>query len=114
MNESKSSAEQFSGSGTGQGSSSNNNLMNDYYDNILAKVKSNVLKRQQELEEDLQENVIVENRIISGTLSSIPGMQRHLSHAKNAKNLYESQQVQDIQSHANLTRKDLNRKYHKR
>eukprot|EP01040_Poterioochromonas_malhamensis_P007347 gene7348-7928_t len=82
------------------------------YDLILDWVKDNIQRRQRELDEDLQQHVVVENRVLSGELSSIPGMQRHLMHAKNAKNLYESQVVNDVSSHGTMTRADLNRKYH--
>jgi hypothetical protein len=88
-------------------------LNTERYDQIQEWVKSNIKRRAKQLEDDLQQNVMIENRVVSGRLSSIPGVQRHLSHAKSAKMLYENQAVPDISSHSTLTRADLNRKYHR-
>ncbi len=74
-------------------------------------IKANIKRRSQELEDDLNANVLLENRIISERLSSVQGLKKHLSHSKLTKSAYEQQEVMDAYGHGSFTRADMQKKY---
>lgn len=77
-----------------------------------ATMSSSIKRRQHELEDDLNANVLLENRIISERLSSIQGLKKHLSQSKLTKSVvYEKQEVMDVHGHGSIVRADLHKKY---
>jgi hypothetical protein len=88
--------------------------LNHHIDELVTWTRNNIQRREKELNDDLQEHVIIDNRVLSSQLSSIPGMQRHLSHARAAKQQYESQVIPDTNSHGSFTIAELNRKYNQK
>ncbi len=77
-------------------------------------ISNNIARRQKELEDDLNANVLLENRIVSERLSSVQGLKKHLSHSNLTKQAYEKQEVSDAYGHGSTTRADLHKKYNSR
>lgn len=77
----------------------------------ISQVLSNINRRAQELQEDLDQNILLESRIISGKLSSVKGLKKHLSHAQLKKAWYEQQEVRDPLGHDTVTRASLHKQY---
>lgn len=84
--------------------------VNDQVSRILA----NIERRKKELDDDLSNYVLVENRVLSEKMSNVPGLKKHLSHASLTKISYERQEVVDANGHGTVTRADLHRKYNSR
>lgn len=82
--------------------------------NQVDRILSNIEKRKKELEDDLNNYVLVENRVISERMSKVQGLSKHLSHASLTKVSYERQEVADATGHGTVTRADLHRKYNSR
>lgn len=74
-------------------------------------IKDNIARRKQELEDDLNANILLENRVVSEKLSSVRGMETVLNHSKLKKASYEKQQVADVHSHGSVTRADLHKRF---
>ena len=80
-------------------------------DEQVAEVKASIARRAKDLEDDLAANILLEERLISGRLSSVKGMKKHLSHAKLKKAWYEQQEVRDPLGHDTVTRASLHKQY---
>ena len=80
-------------------------------DEFVEFIEASILRRKKDLEDDLQANVVIENRLVSDRLASVQGLQKHLSQARMAKLAYETQMITDHDSHATITRAHAHRKY---
>ena len=76
----------------------------------IAQVTKDIARRNKELEDDLNSNIILENRIISERMAMIQGLQNHLSHANHTKRSYNFQEVPDEFGHGSVTRGQLHRR----
>lgn len=79
-------------------------------DRLVEEVEASIRRRQKELEEDLQTNVFLENRVVSERLATVQGLQKHLSQSRLAKLSYESQVTIDHTGHGTTTRAAYHRK----
>jgi hypothetical protein len=78
---------------------------------LAAWVEQNIQRRRKALEDDLEANVMIKDRVVSTALSSIPGVERHLHNARQAKLIYDNQFTTDHMSHATVSRSDMRKKY---
>lgn len=78
--------------------------------NLVSSIEASIIRRKKELDNDLQSNVVIENRIISDRLATVQGLQKHLTQARMARMVYESQVVEDQSGHGTTTRAALHKK----
>jgi hypothetical protein len=64
-------------------------------DEQVARIRSSMHRRKIESEKDKNRFVIVENKVFSGKLANIAGLQTHLRHTNQAKIAYQQQLVED-------------------
>lgn len=79
-------------------------------DRLVEKVEAGIRRRRKELEEDLQTNVFLENRVVSDRLATVQGLQKHLSQSRLAKLSYEGQITENHSAHGTTTRAAYHRK----
>jgi hypothetical protein len=79
-------------------------------DEFIGHIDAAIERRRQALEEDLRENVVVENKIVTERLAMVQGLQKHLDRARMARQMYEDQPAIDHNSHASISRADLHRR----
>lgn len=79
-------------------------------DDLVSYIESSIVRRKQELDDDLHSNVVVENRIISDRLATVQGLQKHLTQARMARMVYETQVVENQSGHGTTTRAALHKK----
>ena len=77
----------------------------------VADVLANIKRRAATQQEDIERHVLLEQRLISGTLSEVKGLQKHLAHAKLKKAWYEQQEVRDHLGHDTISRAKLHKQY---
>ncbi len=80
-------------------------------DQHVALILFNISRRAQVLDDDIDANVLLESRLISGKLSEVKGLSKVLNHAKLKKAWYEQQEVPDPLSHHTVTRSSLHKQY---
>lgn len=78
--------------------------------NLVHQTHENIANRRRQLEEDLNENVLLENKIITERLSTVQGLQRHLTLKRMAQVMQRDENVLDPHSHATISKSDLIRK----
>ena len=76
---------------------------------IVSSVENNIRRRRLELEKADKETV-VENKIISEALSSVPGITKRLAQMRQGKNRAEQEVTYDVSSHATHTIGEIRRK----
>lgn len=81
-------------------------------DEFIDSIKADMEKRKRILEDDLQANVPIEDRIVTDRLAKVRGMQEYLAQAKLRRAIYANQHTVDERSHATVTRADLHNRYH--
>ncbi len=79
-------------------------------DEFIAKIDGDIQRRRQLLDDDLRENVLIENKVVSERLAMVQGLQKHLDRARLARLVYEDQPAIDHNSHASVSRADLHRR----
>ncbi len=79
-------------------------------DELVNNIESSIARRKKELDDDLHANVVIENRIISDRLATVQGLQKHLTQARMARMVYETQVVENHNGHGTTTRAALHKK----
>ena len=79
-------------------------------DEFIAYIDSSIERRRKVLEDDLRENILVENKVVTERLAMVQGLQKHLDRARAVKQMYEDQPAIDHNSHAAVSRADLHRR----
>ena len=79
-------------------------------DEFIQRIDDCIESRRQMLQEDLDSNVLVEDRVVSNALSQVPGLQRHLDRARMSRLSYQDQPAVDHNSHSSISRADLHRR----
>lgn len=77
---------------------------------LVFSIEQSIARRKKELDDDLHSNVVIENRIISDRLATVQGLQKHLTQARMARMVYETQVVDDHNGHGTTTRAALHKK----
>lgn len=77
-------------------------------DDIIATVKKNIRRRKLELERD-GKVTIIENKVLSEQLSTIPGIERTLSQMRLAKQKVEQEVTNDVYSHGTISKGEIRR-----
>eukprot|EP01038_Epipyxis_sp_PR26KG_P009510 gene9510-12810_t len=78
----------------------------DFVDKIL----KNIQRRSHELEQDLQEHILLENKLVTTRLATIKGLGKHFNKALQAQQSYERQEILDPLGHSAISRADMHRK----
>ena len=78
---------------------------------LLERIETNMARRRQELDEDSYHNQTVAGKVMSPSLASIPGMQKHLVHMKNVSIRKSNEEVSDVWSHGAVRKGELYLKY---
>ena len=76
----------------------------------IRSVKQDMARRKKELDTDLSVSVIVEDRIISDRFAQIQGLKGYFNKARQAKAMYNSQEVVDPHGHGSVTKGQLHRR----
>jgi hypothetical protein len=84
--------------------------MDQSVDEFIAHIDACIELRAAVLDEDLNANILVEDKIVSSTLSQVNGLQRHLDRARMTRLAYQDQLAVDHNSHAATSRADLHRR----
>ena len=77
---------------------------------FISKIRLNIERRKTEIESDGRSLVLVENRLISPSLSAIPGIEKSLRQMRMAKQLTDQEITNDAYSHATQTKGELRRR----
>jgi hypothetical protein len=85
-------------------------MNSDEVNALITSIEASIERRKRELDEDLQSNIVIENRIVSDRLATVPGFQKHLNQARMARMVYETQVVEDHTGHGTTTRAALHKK----
>jgi len=80
-------------------------------DEQVSRIIANINRRKQESEKDKNRFVICENKVFSGKMANIKGLQKYLKNSNNAKRAYQQQEVQDEWGHGTVTKADVQRRY---
>ena len=78
-------------------------------DDIIANIEKNIKRRRRALERE-DKVAVVENKIISEALSSIPGISKRLAQMRQGKKKAEQEMAMDVSSHATHTIGEIRRK----
>ena len=76
----------------------------------ISKVKDDMVRRKRELDNDLNSNILVENRIITERFAQIQGLKSYFNKARQTKAIYNNQEVLDQFGHGTVSRGQLHRR----
>ena len=76
----------------------------------ISKVKDDMVRRKRELDNDLNSNIFVENRIITERFAQIQGLKSYFNKARQTKAIYNNQEVLDQFGHGTVSRGQLHRR----
>lgn len=76
----------------------------------LKTIRNDMARRKKELDDDLNSNVIVEDRIITDRFAQVHGLKNYFNKARQTKALYNNQEVVDQFGHGSVTRGQLHRR----
>lgn len=79
-------------------------------DDIVAEVFARIAQRREYIAVD-KEKVPTNNRYLSGTLTSIKGVDRHIHHIRKARSKLQMEEVVDVWSHATVTKAEIHQRY---
>jgi hypothetical protein len=77
---------------------------------LLKSVRDDIARRKRELDDDLNQSVIVEDKIITDRFAQIRGLKSHFNKTRQAKAVYNNQEVSDPHGHGTVTRGQLHRR----
>ena len=78
---------------------------------LAAWIEQNIDRRKKALDDDMDANVLLQDRVVSSAISLIPGVDNHLQNAKQAKYMYDNQYTADPMGHGTVTRGEMRKKY---
>ena len=78
-------------------------------DDQVDQINKDIARRSKELSDDLHDNILIENKIVSERFSRIHGLKSHLNHANQTKSMYNSQIVLNPHGHGTTARGKLHR-----
>lgn len=76
----------------------------------IRSVKQDMARRKKELDADLNESIIVEDRIITDRFAQIQGLKGYFNKSRQAKAMYNKQEVVDPHGHGSVTKGQLHRR----
>lgn len=76
----------------------------------LRTVREDMARRKRELDEDLNQTVIVEDKIITDRFAQIRGLKSFFNKSRQANAVYNNQEVPDQFGHGSVTKGQLHRR----
>jgi hypothetical protein len=73
-------------------------------------IRADMARRKRELDEDLNSTILVEDRIITDKFAQIRGLKSYFNKARQAKAVYNNQEVVDQFGHGSVTKGQLHRR----